>query len=198
MITYQNKYVIKTVSLIPGQIDMIANPDGVSFSSLPPITGSKTIKADMFIKNNTAFFIMFFSDGATNDYLIYYYGNTEFGKRFSVEVKNGAAFRNVFDIEAAGLLNTVFSLEIIKGTGSITSVKFNGNTLTNLGGFVSQGPSNQQKFYGSDHVSIWNLEIVGQNKWIGYPYGNTNGAWVDTIGSINGTISGTPGTVNLI
>ncbi len=42
------------------------------------------------------------------------------------------------------------------------------------------------------------MEVAGEHKWIGYPYGNTDAAWVDTIGSNDVSILGSPGTRNLL
>jgi hypothetical protein len=204
-LTYNGQRVISsgkyiTNKPIPGQIDLISSGDGVNFSSLPVVTGNQTIKGDMYIKDTNSSFRLFFTSGS-NDYLRVYYDLSfeDFTYNFIVEVRQTSLVKRRYNIGAAGLLGVPFSFEIIKGTNSITSVKFNGNTLTDLGpGYLSYGNNPaENKFDGTGNVSLWNLEIVGSHKWIGYPYGNTNAAWVDTIGAINGTITGTPGTINL-
>jgi hypothetical protein len=195
-VTSGGKYVGKISS--PDKIDFLnSSTDNITFSSLPDITGSKTIKARMYLQDIASDFSLAWSPASGNDYLRIDYGTGEFGVTLMVEV-NYSANRRQYDLAAEGVLGVPFSLEIIKGTGTISSVKFNGIEGTNLGSSLQFGPQAFSRIRGGDHSSIWNLEIVGSHKWIGYPYGNTDAAWVDTIGSINGTVSGSPGTRNVL
>ena len=203
MIDYLGKYVVK--SIIPGEINLLTNGDGVEFSSIPAITGVKTIKADMRIDSSASQLTLIFETQGINDLLMLTIGpvpddSNIFG--MVVHVKGNSTnpspvVRPYYTIDS--YLGQNISLEIVKGTGSVTSVKINNNTLTAKGnGFFSGTDLNFKEFVGLNGMSIWNLEIVGNHKWIGYPYGNTNGAWADTIGINNGTVTGSPGTRNLI
>lgn len=200
LVQTSNHYITGIASTpTPDKIDMISGFDGVTFSSLPVITGSQTINARMYIQNTSSVFSLCWSNGVTQDYLRIDYGTAEFGPTFMVEAKNSPSLsRKVYNLASEGVLGVPFSLQITKTTGTITAVTFNGTPGTDLVGFLGFGPSNESRFRGSSHSSIWNLEIVGTHKWIGFPDGNTDGAWLDTIGSINGTIQGTPGTINLM
>lgn len=196
MVDYQGKYVTKEA--VPDKIDFLnVGSDNVTFGSLPDITGTKTIKARIYIKDSSSSFSLGFSPASGTDYLRIDWTTAEdVFKTFMVEV-NYTANRRVYNLTNEGVLGTAFSLEIVKGAGTISSVKFNGIEGTDLGGYLQFGPQALSRVRGGNHSSIWNLEIVGTHKWIGFPYGNTNGAWVDTIGSIDGTVNGTPGTINL-
>jgi len=192
------KYVSKIEAPpIPDKIDFLsAATDEITFSSLPDITGSKTIKARMYIKDTNSYFSLRWSPASGNDYLLIDYGTGEYGRTLMVEV-NYSANRRQYNLADEGVLGVPFSLEIVKGTGTITSVKFNNVEGQDLGGYVQFGPSSNSRIKGGNHSSIWNLEIVGSHKWLGFPYGNESSAWVDTIGTIHGTVNGTPGTITL-
>lgn len=193
-----HKYLIgAALAPVPDKIDLMSSY-GVNFSSLPVVTGNQTVLARMYIQSTSTTFSLVWSNGSTQDYIRMDYGTGEYGSTFMVENRNSPSLvRKVYNLANEGVLGVPFSLEIIKSTGNISSVKFNGVEGTDLVGFLGFGPTNLSYFRGSNHASIWNLEIVGTHKWIGFPNGNTTPAWVDTIGSINGTISGTPGTINL-
>ena len=200
MVTYQNKYVEKVVSVIPGQIDFLTSGDRVDFTSLPDVTGNKTINMGLWLNDtSTNMYVAFSSGGQPGDFLWVTYGNVpELGQvHLVVHTKNSPSLvRKAYNISA--YLNMMVTLEIVKTSSAITSVKANGNTLTNFGSLFFDNTGGPFYYVGGDHhASIWDIEIVGSHKWIGYPYGNTNGAWVDTIGTNHGTITGTPGTRNL-
>lgn len=149
-----------------------------------------------------------FSDGTSNDFLYASYTilsefeQTSTGITYPVlrvQVKNAPeVYVRIYDINDYIGINT--NIEIIKGASSITSIKANNNTLTTLySGTVVYNTAGTLSYSGGNGgASIWNLEIVGSHKWIGYPYGNQDSAWVDIIGSIDGTVTGSPGTRNLL
>ena len=204
----QNKYVGKWSFEIPQQI-YFTSGGSVDFASVPVVTGIQTIKWDMLLDASVASKIYVgFVDGVSNDYI---YANYDYLPSFEqtstgitypvlrVQVKNSpGVYVRIYNIDSYIGVNT--NIEIVKGTGSITSVKANNNTLTTLysGSVVYDTGGSFSYAGGNGGASIWNLEIVGSHKWIGYPYGNTNAAWVDTIGSIDGTVTGSPGTRNVL
>lgn len=195
MVSYQNKYVHKNP--VPDKIEFLTyNSDVITFASLPVITGSKTIRTRMYLKDTNSNFSLGWSPASGNDYLRIDFGVGEAGLALMIEV-NFAANRRQYNLTNEGVLGVPFSLEIIKGTGTISSVKFNNIEGTDLGSSLQFGPSDLKRITGGDSSSIWNLEIVGTNKWVGFPYGDTSAAWVDTIGTNHGTVTGSPGTIDL-
>ena len=200
MLQSTHKYLINTAVIIPGEINLITSGDGVDFASLPDVTGNKTITMDLWLNDTSSnMYVAFSAGGQPGDFLLVTYGVIpELGQvHLSVHTKNSPSLvRKAYNISA--YLNQMLTLEIVKTSSAITSVKANGNTLTNFGSLFFDNTGGPFYYVRGDHnASIWNLEIVGSHKWIGYPYGNTNGAWLDTIGINHGTIAGTPGTRNL-
>jgi len=207
MIQSESKYVIKNV--IPGQI-YFTDQGIIDFPSLPVVTGSQTIKWDMNLDSSVASILAlnFIAPAGGADFLLVQYGYLQAFEQgttgitypvLRVQVKNSpGVIVRMYDINSYIGINA--NIEIVKGTGSITSVKANNNTLTTLysGTGVFDAPADNKYISAEGGISIWNLEIVGLHKWIGYPYGNQDSAWVDTIGSIDPTILGSPGTRNLL
>jgi len=189
----------ETLTLPPREINLLTFGDGVEFTSVPSITGNKTITATFFIKNATSKFTLWFHTAGVNDYLFVDIGNVAETGLFGMTVQTRSSpstVRRYYNINS--YLNQIVNLEIIKTATAITSVKMNTNTLSPTTGFFSPPDTTVKNFGGLDELSIWDLEIVGSHLWKGYNYGNTNAAWIDTIGGNNGTVTGTPGTKNLV
>jgi hypothetical protein len=100
---------------------------------------------------------------------------------------------------------TIF-VEIVKDTGSVTSISINGvskslsnGTVLSYGDYHFIGPNgfNSTTLHS---ILLWDIKLYDETSgetlthwWKGYPNGNTdNNAWKDQVGSINGTITGTP------
>ena len=90
-------------------------------------------------------------------------------------------------------------VEVSKGAQSINYIKVNGTIVSGVAGsavFDSacrhfgyySGATAGYHFYGT----VWDVIIEGLHWWEGHPVGNTNPAWVDQIGVINGTVNGAP------
>ena len=93
------------------------------------------------------------------------------------------------------------------GVGTITSITFNSvaQALANPAGFgAAQGPGDLIAATAAGGRSlysayIWDITVydisgapAAIHNWIGYPAGNTDAAWVDNVGAIDGTVNGTP------
>lgn len=188
-----------TTTAIPGKIYFQTLGDKVVFDSQPDVTGNKTLKADLFIDSTSSDMTIGLMN-ASNDFLWITYTlgpDTGPNKVLVVNTRNSppGVIRPYYDISS--YLNQVINLEVVKTSSAVTSVKINGTTLTKIGdGYFNNGGSTVKEIAGI-LCSIWNLEVVGVVKWIGFPYGNTTGAWVDTIGTNDGTVSGSPTTRNL-
>lgn len=203
MVRAQGKYVIG--AQVPGQIYMTDINDQITFSSVPNITGSKTISADFYLDSSMSGFSWFWYPESGDDFFqailneLPSFEQTQLGIYdyvLRVQVKNSPVYARVYSLQP--YVGQILHLEIIKGTGSIVSVKANGDTLSSLGnGVYTTGGVGSKTFYGGV-LSVWNMEVAGEHKWIGYPYGNTDAAWVDTIGSNDVSILGSPQTRNLL
>ena len=199
MLQSTHKYLINTAVIIPGEINLLTNGDGVEFGSVPAITGNKTITMDFKLDSSAGNMTLWFNTVGSNDYLLLVMGSVPETGSFGLTVQtrsNPSRVRRYYNMNS--YINQLVNLEIIKTGTSITSVKMNSNTLTPNTGFFDPSDNPMKQFIGDGGLSIWNLEITGFHKWIGYPYGNTLGAWADTVGTNHATsILGTPGTRNL-
>ena len=206
-ITYQNKmlqsgnkYVSKIAApIVSGVINFQTLSDKIEFASQPDVTGNKTFTTNLFI-GSSASEMQIGLMNASNDFLFISYtisADTGANKVLTVNTKNSppGVIRQYYNIDS--YLNQIITLEIIKTSSSITSVKINNNTLTKIGdGYFNNGGSSLKTIAGQ-YYSIWDVEIAGVAQWVGYPNGNTSGAWEDTIGSNDGTVSGFSTTRNL-
>lgn len=203
MVRAQGKYVLG--AQVPGQIYMTDINDEIVFSSVPNITGSKTISADLYLDSSMSGFSWLWMPESGDDFFQAILNELPSLERdtlgiydyvLRIQVKNSPVYVRIYSLQ--NYVGQILHLEIIKGTGSIVSVKANGDTLSSLGnGLYTTSGFGSKEFYGGA-LSIWNVEVAGEHKWIGYPYGNTDAAWVDTIGSNDVSILGSPQTRNLL
>jgi len=206
-----NDYVLSSgfsyvVGVLPpvvgGIIEFLDGGGTVIFGSQPDIAGSKTFKANIYIDSSTSS-LYFYSKGvAATDFLVVSYDDAPdwagTDPVLMVHVKNAAGppgiVRQAYDI--SNYLGQIELLEIVKVTGGITSVTIGGDTLTKIGdGYFDYGGDLKQ--VAGIRSSIWDVEIVGSHKWVGYPDGNQDSAWIDTIGSNDGVVGGSVSTRNL-
>jgi len=195
----QDKYVIGNAAPPEeGVIYFQTFSDKVEFVSQPDVTGNKTFTANLFIDSSTSSEMTIGLMNASNDFLFISYtisADTGPNKVLVVNTRNTSVIRPYYNIDS--YLNQIITLEVIKTSSSITSVKINNNTLTKAGdGYFTNGGTTLKAISGQ-YFSIWDVSINGVASWTGYPNGNTNGAWVDNIGSNDGTVSGSPTTRNL-
>ena len=190
---------------VPGLLDFDGVNDNVRMFPQPAIEGTNTFSFNIFFESYTAttdVFMVFSSGNDVNDYLMVSYRPAV--KQLFVATKRIGGMSG-YDI--SHLIDKHAFIEIKKGIGTITSVKANGENLTLLFSGLT-GPWNTTETYVGyhtaydppwkylNHALVWDLTIEGKNHWTGYPAGNTNGAWVDTIGSLDGTVLGSPTTTD--
>ncbi len=166
------------------------------------IEGSKTITFNCYLLTNAdnGFYTIFaFKSTDVDDYLalIYSPGQQLLGTRVTQTSGGGRQY----DISAYH--DQALACEIIKTDGGITSLKLNGVTITPTFNLSLTAPASSnigfydgQAQYGK-FMTLWNLVIATTggadlHEWIGYPAGNTDAAWADQVGSINGTVNGSP------
>jgi len=171
----------------------------ISLSSVPDVEGSKVIKFSLYLD----------SASGIRSVLLYFSNNISDNLRIQVEsgqmtISPGKLplSGKVYDISS--FYGIIINGEIHKSTGSIDSLYINEILQTPVSTVLSNSEQitayiGRDQFTSTyiNNCSIWDIEIVGQNKWLGRPDGNTDGAWVDQIGSINGTFIGTANTRNL-
>jgi len=172
----------------------------VEFDTQPDVTGNKTFSSNLFIDSSASSEIAIGLMNALNDFLFISYtvsADTGPSKVLAVNTKNTPPYvlRPYYNIDS--YLNQIITLEVIKTSSAITSVKINGNTLTKAGdGYFNNGGTTLKAISGQ-YFSIWDVQIDGVAAWTGYPNGDTDPAWLDTIGSNDGVVSGGPSTRDL-
>jgi len=189
--------------------------DSVQFASYPTITGSKgaslymTIDPDMPEPPNggpaNAFL---FGVGTGNE--LFGIGAYKSGSNFylatHVNTQVGGSKRTQ---DISSFVGEEIFIEVTKETLNTLSISINGNSQT-LSSYSDFQYSNNYKYIGPyiftisppvDNILVRDIKLYddpsGTNTlihhWIGYPAGNTDAAWVDQAGSLDGTITGSPG-----
>jgi hypothetical protein len=197
---------IITPSSTPESVTGLLNFDGiddyVELSSTPDVTGSKTISFKLYISSSIGEEgggrilsigsdpTDFLSVNITNSYII-------------VHTDSNATL-NCKRANITTLLDTILTINIVKSTTHIDSLTINGTasytedtvgtSLTPNGARI--GSSTTDQYYNS-YSYIWDININNEHAYAGQPNGNLDSAWVDTIGSINGTVYGSPTTINI-
>jgi hypothetical protein len=219
-LTFNNNFVEPEEVVIPepdpgvGVLDFDGIDDYIGFNSVPDVTGTKTISFDCYFPElatgSGQNMIINIEDG-TSDFLTVYFG---------VSFSNEILFEFVCSDSALGSHSTILDssnkgkiLHIVvnKTVGNIDSIYINdvlqsGYNITE--GFTSgQGAFEIGRLYlgeedilyseASEHCYIWNININDEHLYLGIPNGNTDEAWIDQIGSINGTVYGSPTTIDL-
>jgi hypothetical protein len=199
----QNKYVSNIAVVIPGQIYWTGAGGLVEMGTIFPVevSANATVKMGIYLDSSAATFNMQIYDPSINNFMAISYGTIPetSEKGLTVQTRNSPSIQRKF-YDFSAYLNQQVVLEVVKTATGITSVKANNNTLTSTGnGFFDLGISGKVlRIGGTSGMSVWDWEIVGTHKWIGYPYGDTLAAWEDTIGSYDAQFfTGSPGTRNL-
>jgi len=200
MLISNGSYVTKIVPAgIPvGIIEWDGIDDKIGFPSHPDVTGSKTITFNAVFESygvSQAEDVFVFGSNS-NDYLdVTYITNVE-RMRVAASVSGGS-----IDYDISGIIGTQVEIEIIKTAGVIVSTKANGNALPIFTtGSGNSATSESTIGYHPDvgafkylhHALLWDIQIDGVGLWKGYPAGNTNTAWEDQIGAIDGSVFGDP------
>ena len=182
--------------------------DKVALSSDPDLTGDKRVAFTIYMEKETGYpgggwYSVFFDFDGVPDRLIVALA----GSYIAFMPSNNSA--QTIGIPLSGLsercINVVVDKTDAAGIGTITSITFNGvaQALVNLN-IITSGGGNQIGELGVGNGSlvyafIWDITIYdisgapsATHNWIGYPAGNTDAAWIDNVGAIDGTVAGTP------
>lgn len=207
-----NSYT-STPETIVGVIDFDGIDDSITFSGASPdVTGNKTIKFDcQFVEGvsqttvNQGLWFQFITD--TSDYFVAQLAIESGSPAIATVVGNSSNTVGAkrYDLSSS-LLGEKLSIEITKTSTEITSFKVNGSTISPavvLSGSDYPAGDYIGSFRGivytisNESAYFWNLEIVSSHQYDGIPDGNTNAAWVDDIGTADGTVNGSPSKVDI-
>jgi len=202
MVDSQGKFVISSPQPVAeGVIYFNTGSSGIiTFVSQPDVTGNKTLTSKFYLDSSTSRLTFGFMN-ALNDFLFVSYdiaANTGVNPMLTVNTKNSppGVIRPYYDISS--YLGMIVEMEVVKTSSSVVSLKLNGNTLTKAGdGYFNNGGTSLKTISGLSGSSVWDVTINGIAAWVGYPSGDQNLAWEDTIGSNDGTVSGSVSTRNL-
>ena len=202
MVIFNDQYVVGSpVPIVGGVIDFLSGGT-ITFGSEPDVLGSKTINLGLYLDTSTSSFNFSSKTASDADFLLLTYNDppdwagTDYV--LAVHVRNatgGGLVRQFYDISS--YIGEITTIQVVKTAGGITSVTVGGDTLTKVGdGFFDIGASSLKTLTGS-YSSVWDLEVVATHKWVGYPDGDQDSAWVDTIGSDDGVVGGSVSTRDL-
>jgi len=183
--------------------------DGVNntvlLDAIPDTTGNKIIEFCCFIPSGQDYtganseVLFHFRDGSDADYFGIWMLDLGVGATPLMVINVSSTAGNNQRINVIPYLDAPFHVEVSKGVESINYVRFNGQLVSGVGGSAMGGDNTRNigwltgglasyYFYGT----IWDIKITGSHWWEGHPAGNTNPAWVDQIGAIDGAVAGAP------
>jgi len=182
---------------VVGLLDSNGSSQNVDLDSTPDITGNKTTTCKIYIPSTSTTSgegLIRISDGG-NDILILDAVNNNDTLRAVANSFLGFT-DGVAQYDISSLKDSELSIEIQKTTRAITSFKINGvdNAVYSASG-VTLGAI--ARFYGAPHIYMWNVDINSQHSYDCQPNGNQNSAYIDNTDSINGTVNGSPSTIDL-
>jgi hypothetical protein len=182
----------------------------VTLSSSPDPTGVKSLTFKLYMKRVYGAYdtLLTFRDTDPADFIRVTLVGSEIGIYRSNTVSQTT---NLFDI--TGILNEVVDIKIIKYDTQNADFYINDvqqtPTGTDQGTAENQGGKIGGRIFGGSNLSnayIWDISMyddpLGANtlvhNWDGTgSSANADSAWVDTVGSINGTVFDSPGVINV-
>ena len=203
MIVDGGKYVVRSpLPVVAGVIEFLSGGGEVLFDSEPDVLGSKTINLNVYLDTSTSSFDFSSKTASNADFLLITYNDppdwagTDYV--LAVHTRNatgGGNVRQFYDISS--YIGEITTIQVVKTAGLITSVTVGGDVLAKVGdGYFDIGASSLKTLSGAS-CSIWDVEVVGAHNWVGYPDGDQDSAWVDTVGSNDGVVGGSVSTRDL-
>ena len=189
----------------------------VQFDEHPDVSGNCTISFKMFLEPNASTGHLFsFGDASVGNFYAYLSSQYVSGLGRQVYWLNVAEFFKQWrGYEVTFHRNKAVWCEIKKSGSAILSVQVDSSILTPLVGGVP-GPESGKTYRsrialggvfdassalgssGLRSAYIWDISIGTTHAWSGKgPNANTNAAWVDLVGDIDGTVYGSPGIKEL-
>lgn len=190
---------------VEGLLDFDGVDDHVRLSSMPDLTGSKTISFKLYMPSTSPSkdegVLWFFPTGGNSDNFCVYYNNANNDLIFQVTTTTTTNYNLDYDSYSGQILNIV----VVKTAGALSSITINGQSISLTPGTISTTFSNNTALIGSYSLIstqywsglIWDINIDDSHTYDGYPNGNQDSAWGDGIGSIDGTVYGSPTTTSI-
>jgi len=211
MVTSNNKYVTKIGGVLPEGVLDFNNTYYTTLSANPDLSGNKTVRWKMWMDSSAGASGTLFSIGAnTNKIEIYTSGNDiRCGNRNRIMSTQGEKY-----ISRANLAGYVLECIAVKTINEFLWFQIGGYSSgdQNLG---SSGTASSVSRFGADGITspsagcagmyVWDIRVESSvggtslHNWSGYGTApNVDAAWVDTVGSENGTVlAGSPGIKTL-
>jgi hypothetical protein len=192
MVESVGQYLVKNFYVI----DWDGINDIVTLSGQPDLSGTKTITFNMWLTKDTGFASdMLFTLGLPPGNIFAELDSNIIRIGISANVNIGST--KTYSI--TGLTNQKLSCTIVKTTDAISSFTINGSPQSGGTG-VSTRNTELSAIGGDGNLSslledayIWNIAVEGIGSWLGSGNNaNTDAAWLDGIGSNNGTVVGSP------
>ena len=194
-----------------GPIGDGGNDAYIDFSSLPDVTGEKTITFNMYLDSSPNIIVPWINmrTSGSIDCLRMESVKTSYPLDSGYVLEIGVSDASSKRYDLMPHIKQILNCEIKKTDGSISYFKINENAQTySIGGSYS---NSSEDYIGRsatvrriNHGAIWDIKIydeslVLEHYWKGYPNGNTDAAWVDQVGSIDGELKYTsaPGIRNI-
>jgi hypothetical protein len=187
---------------VSGLMEFDGVDDEVVFSGTPDITGNRTVSFKLYIKDvMDGGHILYIGDSGSQCLSVRVLSNTLRAYALRDSTSHTIRSYNVdYTSPSPPDLETgvIYNIQITKTSTDITSFVVNG--VDNSTSFpTSQNISSTGFSIGSiggtnlnNNFHIWDINIDGNHAYTGQPNGNQDSAWVDTIGSIDGTVNGSP------
>lgn len=213
-VQYNGKY--STYVGITGLVIWDGFDDQVSFSSVPTVSGNKKIEFYLTIDPNMPeppggfpASIVEFSPGSSQDSLMVFVEKSGSNFYIHCHAYSQTSTNNKRTGDISSFVGEEVLVEIEKGTSVVNSISINGQSqsLSNSTGFGLGGTRRRIGPFvfttdpaGVDTYLLRDIKLYddpsGTNTlthhWKGYPAGNTDAAWVDQIGSLDGAVGGNP------
>lgn len=183
----------------------VINWDGVNdyvvLSGQPDLSGSKTVNFNLWLDKESGYSQnMVFTLGVSGSNLFVELDTNI----FRIGISGSGQIGSTKTYSLSGFSGKKLECTVVKTTNSISSFTINGVTQSGSSG-ISTRPTNDAVFGGDGDFGglltdayVWDVEVVGVGRWYGSgENANTNTAWIDQIGSSNGTVNGAPTLKNL-
>lgn len=192
-------------TIVTGVLDFDGVNDYVQIGGVstgPVVTGNRTLTFKLYIKSipSSDEIVCHFNAGNVNDLLSIHLDSSG----YMVVSRSGNTSSGGRRVDISGLLNKELLVIVTKASGSISSISINGTdnsisatTYTPYNGSVAYiGSGTASNYLGVAY--IWDINLNSEHSYSGHPDGNLDSAWEDNIGSIDGTVNGSPTTTDII
>lgn len=190
-----------TTQTISGLLDFDGTDDRITFGSHPDVSGSKIISFKAYLPSTSS---------GNGPLFIFKDSNTDF-IRFELSTEGDLFINtnntNIYSYSDSSLIDNVVEVEITKTTGVLSNLSINRvdvsfstivtATSPDDGDYIGyesrSGGAATEYYYGR----IWDLNINYEHRYDGQPYADQDSAWIDRVGTLDGTVNGTPSTTSV-